>query len=274
MYFFEKNKFKLIILAVAFLLVVLIAVSSVTGGKIPVVSDVVSFVVSPFQKAAYMIKDGTGNFFAMFRSNINYARENKELKQKIADLENKLRQNEAYAKENDRFRQMLELKQKNSDYEYIVADILSKEMTNWSSSFTIDKGLVDGVAKDCTVITVDGLVGHVSEVGRNWAKVVTIIDTTSSVSSTITRLNVNTVINGDVTLAAERKCEMNYITKDTNLEIGDYAVTSGMGGIYPEGLYIGKVTELSDDPSGLSRTAIIEPGVDFYHLSEVMIIKK
>ena len=136
------------------------------------------------------------------------------------------------------------------------------------------RGNIDGITKDCTVITVDGLVGHISEVGRNWAKVVTIIDSSSSVGSTVTRLNVNTVINGDITLTAEGKCLMNYITKDTNLEIGDYAVTSGMGGIYPEGLYIGKVTELSDDPSGLSRTAIIDPGVDFYHLSEVMVIKK
>ena len=274
MYFFEKNKFKLIISAVAFLLVVLIAVSSATGGKIPVVSDVVSFIVSPFQKAAYHIKDGTNNFFSMFRSNANYARENKELKEKVADLENQLRQTETYIKENDRFRQMLELKQKNADNEYVVADILSKDMTNWSNSFTIDKGLVDGITKDCTVITVEGLVGHISEVGRNWAKVVTIIDSSSSVGSTITRLNVNTVINGDITLTAEGKCMMNYITKDTNLEIGDYAVTSGMGGIYPEGLYIGKVTELNDDPSGLSRTAVIDPGVDFYHLSEVMVIKK
>ena len=273
MYFFEKNKFKLIIAAVAFLLVILIAVSSVSGGRIPVVSDTVNFIVSPFQKAANSVVSGIGDLFAMFRSNKNYARENQELKEKIAVLENQVRQSDAYATENDRLRQILELKQKDTEHEYVVADVSSTDLTNWSRTFTIDKGLIHGVNKNCAVITVDGLVGHISEVGRDWAKVVTIIDSTSAVGSTITRLNVNTVINGDLTLAADGKCVMNYLTKDTNVEIGDYAVTSGMGGIYPEGLYIGKVTQLNDDPSGLSRTAIIEPGVDFFDLSEVMVIK-
>ena len=273
MYFFQKNKFKLIIAATAIVLVVIMAASSVTGGRIPIVSDVVSFVMSPFQKAANGISDGITDFFAMLRSNKNYVRENEELKKQIAVLEDKIRQNDSYALENSRLRKLLELKEKDTGFEYIAADVVASDLTNWSKTFTVDKGLVDGVAKDCAVVTANGVVGYISEVGRTWAKVVAVIDSSASVGATITRLNVNAVISGDLTLAAEGECVMNYLTRDTNVEIGDYAVTSGIGGIYPEGLYIGKVTRLEDDVSGLSQAAIIEPGVDFFDLSEVLIIK-
>ena len=67
---------------------------------------------------------------------------------------------------------------------------------------------------------------------------------------------------------------MKYLSKDINAETGDYAVTAGNGGIYPEGLYIGRIVDLHDDVSGLSQEAVIEPGVNFIDLSEVMIIKK
>ena len=168
---------------------------------------------------------------------------------------------------------MLELTQKDTEFEYIAADVTATDMTNWSKTFTIDKGLVDGVEKNCAVVTVDGLVGHVSEVGRTWARVVSVIDSSSSVGATVTRLNANAVVNGNLALSSDSMCVMDYLIKDTNVEIGDYVVTSGKGGIYPRGLYIGKVTQLNDDVSGLSREAIIEPGVDFYDLNEVLIIK-
>lgn len=274
MYFFQKNKFKLIIAAIALVLIAVMAVTSSTGGRIPIVSDVVSFVVSPFQKAANGISGGVTDFFAMLRSNKNYARENQELKKQIAVLEDKIRRNDAYALENERLRALLELRDKDTAFEYVAGDVVASDLTNWSKTFTIDKGLVDGVSKDCAVVTPNGIVGYVSEVGRTWCKVVSIIDSSASAGATITRLNVNAVVSGDLALAAEGKCVMNYLTKDTNVEIGDYAVTSGIGGIYPQGLYIGKVVRLEDDASGLSQAAIIEPGVDFRDLSEVMIIKK
>lgn len=274
MYFFQKNKFKLIIAAIALVLIAVMAVTSSTGGRIPIVSDVVSFVVSPFQKAANGISGGVTDFFAMLRSNKNYARENQELKKQIAVLEDKIRRNDAYALENERLRALLELRDKDTAFEYVAGDVVASDLTNWSKTFTIDKGLVDGVSKDCAVVTPNGIVGYVSEVGRTWCKVVSIIDSSASAGATITRLNVNAVVSGDLALAAEGKCVMNYLTKDTNVEIGDYAVTSGIGGIYPQGLYVGKVVRLEDDASGLSQAAIIEPGVDFRDLSEVMIIKK
>ena len=274
MYFFQKNKFKLIIGVITLVLVVIMATSSVTGGRIPVISDTVNFIISPFQKAANSISDGVSGFFATLRSNKNYIRENQELKKQIATLEDKIRRNDSFSVENARLRKLLELKEKDTEREYIVADVVSNDLTNWSKTYLVDKGLIDGVELNCAVVTADGVVGYVSEVGRTWSKIVSIIDSSASVGATITRLNVNAVVSGDLALSDNGECVMNYLTKDTNVEIGDYAVTSGIGDIYPDGLYIGKVVRLEEGVSGLSQAAIIDPGVDFFDLSEVMIIKK
>lgn len=274
MYFFAKNKFKLIIAAVTLALILIMAVSSVSGGKIPFVSDAVSFIVSPVQRAFDNVYSGISGFFATIGSNKNYARENEELRKTVASLENEVRKNDSLIAENNRLRQLLELSEKNDKYDYIAADIVAADLTNWSKTFTANKGLVDGVSKNCAVVTSEGLVGYVYEVGRNWSKIMTIIDSSVSVSAKITRLNVNAVVSGDVSAQNEERCFMKYLSKDINAEPGDYAVTAGNGGIYPEGLYIGKIVDLHDDVSGLSQEALIEPGVNFIDLSEVMIIKK
>lgn len=274
MYFFRKNKFKLIIAAVTLVFVFVLASSTLGVGKIPLISSVVTVVTTPVQKLVNGITSGIGGFFATIGSNKNYARENIELRKQIASLENKIRENDALISENNRLRRLLELKEKDTKYDYIAADVVSTDLTNWSKTFTVNKGLVDGVSKNCAVVSSNGLVGYVYEAGRSWSKVVTIVDSSVSVGAKITRLNVNAVVSGDVALSRDLKCVMSYISKDTNVELGDYAVTSGNGGIYPEGLYIGKIVELTDDVSGLTQAAIIEPGTNFQDLSEVMIIKK
>ena len=274
MYFFQKNKFKLIIAAITLLLVVIMAVSGSGNGKIFIVSDAVNFITSPFQKVFNGIYSGITELFTTFESNKNFARENEELRKVIASLEDQVRKNDSLVIENNRLRQMLELSQKDLEKEYIAADIVAYDLTNWSKTITLNKGLVHGVGKNCVVVTPDGLVGYVYAVGRNWSKVVTITDSSVSVGAKITRLNINAVVSGDVALHHENKCYMKYLNRDINVELGDYAVTSGKNGIYPEGLYIGKIVELNDDISGLSQEAVIEPGVDFDDLSEVMIIKQ
>lgn len=66
---------------------------------------------------------------------------------------------------------------------------------------------------------------------------------------------------------------MTYVSKESGIEIGDFIETSGSGGIIPSGIYIGKVTEIKDDVTGVSQEAVIKPGVDFSDIDEVMIIK-
>ncbi len=272
MYFFSKNKYKLILAAVTIVLVLIMALSTVNNPDADAATDTAVGFFAPVQNLFTRVSGGIGNFFTFLTTSKNYERENEELKQKIAKLEEQIRDGESTVAENARLRDMLGLKEKNKDYNYIAADVVSSDVTNWSKTFTINKGLADGVTKHSAVISPYGLVGYVYEVGRSWAKIVTIVDATVSVGATISRINVYSLVEGDITLQSQGLCKMMYISKDSNAETGDYVITSGTGGIYPSGLYIGKIVDLTEDTSGMSQQAVIEPGVDFDNLSEVFII--
>ena len=145
-------------------------------------------------------------------------------------------------------------------------------MDNFSKSYTINKGIKDGITQNCAVITPYGLVGYVSEAGRSWAKVCPIVDSRVSVSASIIRVANTAIVQGDMSLMEEGLCKMAYVSKEAGIEIGDYIETSGAGGIIPAGIYIGKVVEIRNDITGVSQEAVIKPGVDFSNLKEVMVI--
>ena len=272
MYFFEKNKDKLILALVTVVLVLVMAFSSAGRSKPGIVSEGVGLVLSPFQKAFTAVSDGVGGFFDFIKSSKTYKQQNADLKKKIASLEQELRKNDAMAEENKRLRAMLELKEKNTEYNYIAADVISSDVTNWSKTFTINKGLADGIKKNMAVVSPYGLVGYTYEVGRNRSKIVTILDAGVSVGASVNRVNVYSLVEGDISLQSKGCLKMLYISKDSNVEEGDYVMTSGNGGIYPQGLFIGKIISLKEDSSGMSQEAVIEPGVDFDNLTEVFVI--
>ncbi len=272
MYFFEKNKYKLILAAVTVVLVLVMAFSSVSRGKTGIIAEGVGVVLSPFQKAFTAVSDGVSEFFDFVKSAKTYKQQNTDLKKQIAELEQELRKSDTMSAENERLRTMLELKEKNTQYNYIAADVISSDVTNWSKTFTINKGLADGISKNMAVVSPYGLVGYTYEVGRNSSKIVTILDAGVSVGASINRVNVYSLVEGDISLQSKGQLKMLYISKDSNVEEGDYVMTSGNGGIYPQGLFIGKIVNLSEDTSGMSQQAIIEPGVDFDNLSEVFVI--
>ena len=144
---------------------------------------------------------------------------------------------------------------------------------NFSRTYIVNKGLKDGVTENCAVMTAYGLVGYVSKVGRSWSKISAITDPQVSVSASIMRVGNTAIVQGDMSLMEKGACKMTYVSKESGIEIGDFIETSGSGGIIPSGIYIGKVTEIKDDVTGVSQEAVIKPGVDFSDIDEVMIIK-
>ena len=167
---------------------------------------------------------------------------------------------------------MLEMRERTTEYKTEAAEVIAKEAGNWFNSFTVDKGTSHGISLYDPVITDKGLVGYVAEAGATYSKVVSIIDSTSSVAASVKRTGDSAVVEGDLKLQEKGECRMVYVNKDSVITTGDYLETSGMGGIYPKGIYIGKIKEISDDGTGLSQQAIIEPGVDFDSVFEVFVI--
>lgn len=274
MYFFQKNKYKIMLIASTAILVVSIIVgSSVNSRKAGLPTDTVGNVFTPFQSGVTGMANSVSGFFGYLQNMKGYEKENEVLRQRVAALEDELRKTDDLKAENERLRKMLELKDNEKDYETIAADVSAFEIDNFSKSYTINKGLKDGITQNCAVITPYGLVGYISEVGRNWAKVCPIVDSKVSVSANIMRVGNTAIVQGDMSLMEEGLCKMTYVSKETGLEVGDSIETSGSGGVIPAGIYIGKVTEIKNDVTGVSQEAIIKPGVDFSDIDEVMVIK-
>ena len=274
MYFFQKNKFKIMLIATTVILVVIIvAGSAVERRRASLAEEAVGGAVTPVQEGVTTVSGSVEGFFNYLRNMKGYEKENQKLKERVAVLEDELRKTESLRSENERLRELLELKQAETDYETVAADVIAFNADNFSRSYTINKGLKDGITENCAVITADGLVGYVFEVGRTWSKICAITDTDVSVSASIMRVGNTAIVQGDMSLMEKGMCKMTYVSKETGLEVGDYIETSGSGGIIPAGIYIGKVHEIKDDVTGVSQEAIIKPGVDFSDIDEVLVIK-
>ena len=123
------------------------------------------------------------------------------------------------------------------------------------------------------VITSKGLVGKVAASQPFSSKIVSIIEDGSAVSAIVTKTRDYVVVKGDMKLAKEGLCKLEYLPADIDLTQGDYIETSGVGGIYPKGIIIGRVKEVRAGDSDIDKYAVIEPAVDFKRLSEVIVLK-
>lgn len=272
MSFFERNKGKVILIGATALLIIIMALSTIPSLKPNFVSNAVGVIISPVQKVISASINSTQNFFSFFFNMDEYKAENEELKHKIALLEKEIRETEELKKENTRLRSMLDMRERTVQYVTETAEVIAKDSGNWFNSFTVDKGTSDGVELYDPVITDNGLVGYVCEAGSTYSRVISIIDSTSSVAASVKRTGDSAIVEGDLKLQEQGRCRMVYVDKESIITSGDDLETSGMGGIYPKGLYIGKVLEITDDGTGLSQQAIIDPAVDFDSVTEVFII--
>lgn len=248
-------------------------ISATNRPTVTLFEDVVGVVVSPIQKIFFSIGKNAQNFIQFITEIKTLKQQNERYLREIDELKEENRKLQALKDENERLREMLGLKDRFDKFEIIGAQIIAKEPGNWFNVFTIDKGTADGLQKNSAVITSKGLVGHIYEIGINRAKVISVIDSNSAVSGLIVRTRDIAVVKGDLTLQKDGLCKMSYISKDADIIPGDLIETSGLGGIYPKGLLIGKIKATKKEPYEISKYAIVEPVVDFKRLEEVFVIK-
>ncbi len=271
----KNRKLHLVMLCIAVVILLAMGISFATSKSPSSASgSVVGTMLRPVQGFFSSIGDSVGGFFGFIGDMKNFQQENLELKDKVNELSAKVRELEGYRQENDRLRQLLDFKASSSQWDMVGCEVIAKEPGNWFHSFTIDKGEHDGICVDDAVLSGYGLVGKVTEVGPTWSKVLTIIDTESSVGAQNGRTQDFAIVDGDLSLAEEGKCKLNYLTKDSSLVVGDSIVTSGLGGVYPKGILIGIVSEIKSDSMGYSQYAILDTAVDFERIQEVMVIRK
>lgn len=269
-----KQRFHVILLIVTAVVIVIMIYSSLRGyDKANFISSSVGVIITPVEKAFSFVINGISGGFGNIASLGSAKTENEKLKLRLTQLEGDVRDLEEYKNENERLRELLELKHKEKNFETVGAEVIAKDPGNYFTIFTIDKGSLNGLNKNNVVICDKGLIGYIFDIGATWAKVMTAIDVDCSVGAMLTRTGERVVVEGDVELIREGLCKMIYIPKNANIMAGDPIETSGLGGIFPRGIFIGRVKEIKQDVSGISKYVVVEPSADFQRIRNVLVIK-
>lgn len=270
--FFHSVKFK-ILLGIAALLVGLMTYVAVAAGRESSPQQILNTLASPFVKAANAVADGVGGFFDKLINADTYKAENEELTAKLTEMYKYTMDYETLEKENIRLREILELKQKHDDFRFSEpCDVISRNSNDLYRGFTIDKGTRDGLHLNDPVITAKGLVGRVTSVAENYSKVTTLISPEVNIGVYTMRTKTTGVIENDVSSASKELCLMSDILKDADIKEGDIIFTSGKSGLFPADLAVGTVTEVYDDPNGLTKHALVKPIEDVKSVSSVFVI--
>ena len=270
---FLKSRFFIVCLCVAVIIVLVPAVLAAFG-QVDVVRSGLKTVAKPFEWCGSRMADAVNGFVSVFTEYDELVEENKQLRDTIESMKNDAADNEVLQKENQWLKDYLEFHSQNPDFVLTDADIISHEAGNFSTVLTLSKGKVHGIKMNMPVITANGALGYVSEVGLDWCRVVSIIETSSKVGVYTDRSGVIGTVEGNLELRAEGKCLMSYAA-DADIKVGDRVYTSGTGSIYPGGLFIGRIVSIEADEATRSLMAVVEPSVDFsslQSLGSVMII--
>ena len=174
--------------------------------------------------------------------------------------------------ENETLRRLLNFTQANPIHSYKAAEVkgrvIGRDPSNFLSYLIIDSGSQQGIEKGMPVVTERGLVGRITDVGSNWAKVMLIIDPSSSVNALIQTSRATGVVEGQV----GGSLVMKYIPQGEEVNVNDIVLTSGLGGNFPKKLIIGQVTAVRQRDVEMFQQAYIRPTVDFNNLEIVLVI--
>ena len=270
--FFHSVKFK-ILLGIAALLVGLMTYVAVAAGRESSPQQILNTLASPLVKTANAVADGVGGFFDKLINADKYKAENDELTAKLTEMYKYTMDYDTLEKENIRLREILELKQKHDDFRFSEpCDVSYRNSNDLYRGFTVDKGARDGLSLNDPVITAKGLVGRVTSVGENYSKVTTLISPEVNIGVYTMRSKTTGVIENDVSSASKELCLMSDILKDADIKAGDIIFTSGKSGLFPADLAVGTVTEVYDNPNGLTKHALVKPIEDVKSVSSVFVI--
>lgn len=200
--------------------------------------------------------------------------ENAQLRAQLAGSSQEEREFEELEEENRQLRELLNLSQRNSDYIFETAAVISWSSSNWESSFTISKGRSNSDIEvgDCIITSAGEVVGIVKTVSAVSSVCTSIIDTSFSASINLNNITGSSSAKGDYALMKDGLLKVEYINDSNKVLSGDTVLTSGKGGVFPSGLLVGYITDVRTDGAGLSDYAVVSPAADLDNVLDVFVI--
>ncbi|MFO8049642.1 MAG: rod shape-determining protein MreC [Desulfosudaceae bacterium] len=225
------------------------------------------FLVAPAQDAVVSTARFARDIWRHYFYLVNTASRNEALRERLKQVE---ADNEAFkevALANKRLRNLLEFHGQ-INYDTFAAEVVARDPSGWFKTVVIDKGSADGVRRNMPVVVSEGIVGQIIDVSPYYSKVLLIIDQNSAVDALCQRTRARGVVKG----GPHNRCDFKYVLRKEDVRIGDLVVSSGLDGVYPKGLRIGRVSGLVKLNAGVFQTVEVDPIVNFDKLEEVLVV--
>lgn len=269
-FFFKSRKFKIAASVIGLVLIISI-IANISGGILSPQSNLIGTIISPVQKIITSISGAITDFGETLKGSEALILENSQLKEQLSELEKQVADYDTLRNENEFYKNYLGIKQNNPDFAFCDAVIIGRDNTDVFGGCTIDKGSLDGIEQYDPVITNAGLFGYVTNVGLTSSKVVTVLSPDISVSAVDSRTGDAGVIRGGVDSINKGYTRLENLQRSAAVAVGDYIVTAG-GGVFPKGILIGKIKNISQDENTSVLFSEIEPFVDVNSARQVMVI--
>lgn len=269
-----KSKFFYIITALTLAAVIIPTVLSLMGVT-GFLRSGVNMLMTPLRTLADGFVESLAGYTAYFTEFDRLSAENEQLKKENAALLDELSRSRELEEQYEWISEFIELKMQHSDFELTEASVCGRESGNYSSVFMLDAGSSAGIERNMTVVTGDGVLGYIADVGPNWSRAVSILESSSAVGVYAERSGVAGVLEGDYSLASEGLCRISYLKAGADIEVGDRILTGGYGSVYPRGIMVGYVERIENNEFSRSVTAYVRPSAmenGENNISKVMII--
>ena len=253
----------------AVILIIAVILTNIKIENWSYVGNVFEKITMPVQSGLVYLKNKISKNDSFFINLDELKEENESLKSKNSELEKSLRELEIIKAENETLKEFVGLKNKYTQYSSKPAYVIQKDFSNFSKTIEINLGKNDDIDVNMTVISEKGLVGHIISVTDTTAKVQTIIDPANAVSASIKSTRDAILVKGTL---EETYLKASLIPTDASIIEGDSLETSGIGGIYTKGIYIGNIKKIINTKNITDRYAFIESAVDFSKLETVLVI--
>ncbi|MBI3544006.1 MAG: rod shape-determining protein MreC, partial [Deltaproteobacteria bacterium] len=229
----------------------------------------VVFVTSPIQGMISFTIDHAARFMQNYIFLINTRRDLSNVVEENRKLLNTIHNFKEMEAENKRLRALLQFQEKVEEKK-ITAQVIAKDVSTEFRSIRINKGSNAGIQRGMAVVTHEGVVGKILRVTSDYADVITMLDNLSSIDAIVQRTRAHGLVEG----ATDASCILKFALRTDDIDVDDVVVSSGLDGIYPKGLMLGKVIKVSKKTFGVTQNVEIRPSVDFSKLEEVLVILK
>ncbi len=275
----KKLELRYIILIVTVIFIILVAILSYslkTNKQLSTFESIVKDVVVEIQKITYMPVKNFNTVISDYKSLKKVLEENKILKSNVDKIESLEAENNELKQEINDMKNELNIEHVLSDYDYLNATVVSRNASTWYNNLTIDKGSHNGIKEGMVVINSTGVIGKTTNVSTfsSDVKLITTTDTNNKISVTIQSngKKLTGLINGyDY---KTKNLEIEGISNTDTVSVGDQVYTSGLGGVFPSGILIGKVKSITTDVYDLSKIINVEPSANFEDINYVTVLKR